>query len=1282
MPNPSDAPDAERRSARSRRAWSWRGRGEDDAVEAAAPSPLPAPDIPAEDADRPPVPAVDADSSAPSSGPDEAERADPDGEPVDEGGPAVHEVLAAWREELALLGGRTTLVDDRPGAPGGADVAVLDIAAAHPSGLAQFWAGRPTRLSSLFREPGVHAEARQRARALRTAAAEVAEEHGVDPCALAVGLVRWQAPAARGNEAVDVHAPALLQSLRLRARGVGQLDEDLELSASVRLNPELVRLLVERGYALDARAVLEPFGDGMGDTHRRALRVLRELTAGVPGLRVTDRAVVGLFLDLAPSLVADATALREQLASSPLVRAIATTTAGGPRPAVAVAPAALPWGPPGAVVLDLDPDQQGVLDAVAQGRSVRVEARPGTGATQLVAQVLASAAAAGRRSLLVASQRQEVTDVVARLGQRGLDALVGGRARGAEGAEPAQAGPVVDGDDPAEMVRRATESLRAGHRALHELAPGLGVSGQEVLHRLAHLAALPEVPRSPVRLADRDVRAVAAEGVPRVVGLVREAARLGAFDRALLDSPWYRAALQTSGEASKALARAQRMAGTTLPVLRGRLRELTDRTGLAEPRTLEGAEERLRLLVDVRSTLDVFLPAVYERSLEDLIGALAPESPWRARRRAQREASELVRPGHRTGNLYGALLQADAERRAWADAAVDGGLPRVPRGIGDAQRALAEMTAEVDALEPVLSPTPAGAHLGAVDLEALGARLLALAEDPDARSVLPRRVDVLVHLASLGLAPLVAELAERCVDEETAGLEAEHVWWSSALDAMLEGLGGHWLDELAPGRADEARAALQAGLDGLARADARRLVDSLPAEPVVRCASPLTVPRLLAQDLRPGADGAADGPADPPVDVVVLAGAHGAGLAESVLTLVRGAQVVVVGDPAGPGPAAGVIGSGAVERSVAARTSAWEATEGLLEEHVLHHQHRMPRDLAPVVAAAREQAVQTSTDGREVVQHTVPAPPGARPVVRDLVAAGTGRPDDEGVVHSPQAEVDRVVAVVADHARTSPERSLAVLAATREHARRIADALRVELAAHPALADVLARRGPEPFVVTDLTRSEGCVRDVVVLTTALGRAGQGRAPSGFGPLDAPGGEKALACAVSRARRRLHVVTCLTAHDLAPDRLRTPGARALHDLLAAVEVAAHADVGVGGAQAEGAQADGAVDVTRGSDAARRVAADDPVLATLVQRLAGEGATVDAACEPGDPDLVVRAGGGSVAVLGDVGALDPLRRTGQARGLRQQGWSVVHVGSLEMHQDVEAVTARVLGAVRRP
>ncbi|ROS78728.1 hypothetical protein [Cellulomonas sp. PhB143] len=115
----------------------------------------------------------------------------------------VRGAVAGWRASLVDLAGGSSLAD-----VGLLGDAVLDLSGAHPSGLAQLFAGRPTRLSNIFRETsGAMPAARRRARAVAARSAEYGQTYGVPATYLAIGVATWSAGSPT-PEADDVVALA------------------------------------------------------------------------------------------------------------------------------------------------------------------------------------------------------------------------------------------------------------------------------------------------------------------------------------------------------------------------------------------------------------------------------------------------------------------------------------------------------------------------------------------------------------------------------------------------------------------------------------------------------------------------------------------------------------------------------------------------------------------------------------------------------------------------------------------------------------------------------------------------------------------------------------------------------------------------------------------------------------------------------------------------------------------------------------------------------------------
>ncbi|ERH20996.1 hypothetical protein HMPREF1979_03255, partial [Actinomyces johnsonii F0542] len=102
--------------------------------------------------------------------------------------------LSDWRSQLVDLGGVASL-DDITLLDG-----VVDLTAAHPSGLAQLYAGRPTHLSSIVRERNALGEARQSLREVSARTDILARQFGVAPVYLAIGVATWNETVPQDGE--------------------------------------------------------------------------------------------------------------------------------------------------------------------------------------------------------------------------------------------------------------------------------------------------------------------------------------------------------------------------------------------------------------------------------------------------------------------------------------------------------------------------------------------------------------------------------------------------------------------------------------------------------------------------------------------------------------------------------------------------------------------------------------------------------------------------------------------------------------------------------------------------------------------------------------------------------------------------------------------------------------------------------------------------------------------------------------------------------------------------
>ncbi len=1117
----------------------------------------------------------------------------------------VEGMVATWRAGLVEAAGASTLADvDELGD------AVLDLSAAHPSGLAQLFAGRPTRLSSLVREVAALGAARRRARQVAARATVYTQQFGIAPTSLAIGIATWvertvpdvatddvaalasatkggaakggagkagRAPAGPATDDLPeprvVHAPVLLRPVTLRARGAAEADYELALEPTIEVNPVLARALRARGALLDPGAVARATFTDTGFDPNGALARLASLGwAVLEDFQLTERVVVGTFVHPGQVIVDDLDALAGAVGRHEVLAALAGVDEARdrlsrplPKPQAGDRDPQLDRG-----LGDLDPAQQHLLEVVATGAHVFVDAPAGTDVTGTLAALVADAAAAGRTVLYVPGHRRAAVALGERLERLGAGDLLldvapeaGWRSAAtrrllaAMTLEP----PVVDDRSVSELQRALVahrEALRGYVRGLHTPRQPWNVSAYDALQELARLTSTRPTPRTTVRLDPDVARVLDGPARAKAAADLLRAGELGAYSLRPSDTPWYGAELRTAADAATALARIDRLLAV-LPEVMARAEAAVADVGLTVPTTIAGWAAQMVLIDEVRASLDLFQPLVFERTAADLVAATASKA-WRAqrgiemgrlvRRRLRKQARDMVRPGRPVADLHTALLDVQRRRELWQEHCPGGGWPRLPDGLEVMEADFLAVRTDLDALDEVLATTPEGSGLAALPTADLLDRLTRLRAGAGALDTLPNRTALVRHLRGAGLGALVDDLAERHVPPAMAAAELDLAWWSTvfeqilALDPALAGYDGATLDALSTRYAQLDRAHV-AGLVGPVRSatikamgstmrqqreQAEGLFSELIEERVtslrdvmarypdvarrlrpVVAASPMLVPQVL--------------PAARTVDLVVLDAATRTPVEVVVPAIARGRQVVVVGD---------------------ARCASGSAVRELAEvlPHVELHADASRRDpwlTAFLVAHGYAGALR-------------PTPlPSSAPLVRLELVDGTGLPGVEsGIVDSTREEVDRVVELVLDHAMSHPGESLAVVTATARHADAVREQVLGEARGNAAVAALFDEGRADPFVVVDLASVAGLRRDAVIFSLGLGRTPHRRVLHSFGPISAPAGDALLLDALGSAQHRLTVVASFSAQDVDHARLRGPGPALLVDLLAFAE----------------------------------------------------------------------------------------------------------------------------------
>ncbi|NYF97819.1 DUF4011 domain-containing protein [Janibacter cremeus] len=1079
----------------------------------------------------------------------------------------VPAALTSLRRELSDLGGPNTLIWPAR------DPHVVDLSAAHPGGVAMLLAGRDARLSDLVREPGALLRAQRHAARLSEHVDAIEEEHGVRTCFLAMGSASWDVP---GQDEQPI-APILLRRAALRRLRPGP-DFALDLADRVELNPALLAYL--RGSLrlhLDGdELVALGRGDGPGFNPTPVYDALREHCADLPGLQITPRIVIGSFPYGKAEALADITALSEpdRLTETAPLRALLT---GRP-----ITPAREPRSTADTAVSDVTADQQAVLDRVAAGESLFVDAPPGTGAARLVAATIAAATARGRSVLLLSEKTAPIGGVRAELERVGLSDLLLQVSDPAAEVDPTAvttrwpARPPEGEGHFAAPGRRAGEAARLleGHtEATHTKREPWGVSIADAHDAMVTLGTRRPAPRSRVRLTGATLEAIDPAGRDALVVQLTGVAKRRAWRPGRQEQPWAGARMHTHHDVDDVLAALERLRGDEGGLARLRSTVRTVFADIAEPRAACPADygRFLSGIEEISDTLEVFRAEVFDTPLDDLLAATAPAGSASGReplgvferRRLRHQASKLLRPGRPPADVHAALALAATQRRSWSRLTGGGGRPRIPTDIDRAHGAYERVYADLTHLGAVLADTPVGGRLLDTPWDELERRLDDLAKDTIGARAIPEVIDDLDDLRARGLGELFDDLAARRVDPADVGDEVRFVWWGSVLaeasrDERYGEVSGDDLDnalrtfveaDRASLGANAARIALRQrehfhrvgrGMRPVAREVAAVEAGTLPGPPwnavverwggLLRAAAPAwaMAPFVVGQVL----------PLRERFDLVIVDDASRTTLARAFSGVARGSQLLVIGDRGQLPPRVWSADGGVAVAAAPKQSLADLAAQVLPTQPLRDSAYPRPRVTPRLGSSAAGEVVHPPT-------------PRGREDVHLVHVDGRGVLDERtGLVETTTSEVEAVLALVRTHLQKHSRRSLGIVAFSRRHADEIVHAIAELLASDRALAAAAAAL-PEPLIAKSADRWQREQRDRVIVSVGFGRTPQGALVNHLGALSGPLGEQLVLLAATRARRTATWVTTFSRSDF-KDNPDQAGHRALRTLLMSIE----------------------------------------------------------------------------------------------------------------------------------
>ncbi len=1091
-----------------------------------------------------------------------------------------------WTGQLVDLTARNNLLYYRDLKAG-----TLDLGPVPEDRLFDLLGGRSLPVSRLFLEEAARSDAVRRARTIRNRGQEHFEERGLETVYLACGMATW----TRSDSSATPCAPVLLVPARISARGAAQEDLDLAVTGELEVNPTLLQMLAsEFDVKCEPEELMKASGmDGAIDTPGEldlAFLWLARKAASVPGFLVSRRFVVGTFSYAKLPMVKDLESAFDVMEKHDLVAAIAgdeeARQAVGRRCATELTERQPDFEPPADefLVLDADASQNYAINAVLRGQDLIIKGPPGTGKSQTIANLISTLVARGRRVLFVAEKRAAIDAVLSRLEGVGLADLVldmhgGGGSRRQVAQELASAlaglGRVPQGNytKAHEHLVARRDELNAREEALHAPRPPWGVSLFEVQNGIL---ALDPSAQTQVRFRRRVLKGLA--------GPAREAARenlrtyvsLGGPELTESGSPWARSSITSSEGCEAAQALAERIRHHSLPNTRAALESAATETGLRLPQELDGWPERFAAWDQASQTLEVFEASLFDEPLAEHEAALAPLGEGAAKRaaaaltsgefRAARAAVKgHVRPGVSAKGpaLLAKLTAARTQADSWRSLSDRDSAPAVPPQLEQLRASFGQLQAELDVLREV-----SGAPLDgtADDIEDT---LDALLDDAVTLGRLPELFRLRTALEGAGLAELLEDCANRNLTPESAQLAFDHAWHCSLLDhirfsdSRVGAFDGDQHSRVVTEFQAADRQHIETTAQRVRRISAEAAVraqdsydqqaallvsqaarkrghlsmrqlfsgapDVLLALKPCWAMSPLVVSQLLPNDQQY-------------FDVVVFDEASQVRPADAVPAILRGKRVVVAGDErqlpptsfftgAVPDGDGGATPDGALAVD-AGYESILEALLPFLDCRMLgwHYRSQDERLIAfsNVYLYDRGMTTFPGVSGPDCIQHL-------------HVPHVAGEPGSE---RSAAAEVNAVVDLVLEHAEQRPNETLGVIAMGITHADRIDEALRQRLRERSDLDAFFDDRNAERFFIKNLERVQGDERDAIILSIGYGKNAEGRLLYRFGPLNQEGGERRLNVAVTRAKRRMTLVSSFAFADMDPDRSSARGVELL------------------------------------------------------------------------------------------------------------------------------------------
>lgn len=1082
----------------------------------------------------------------------------------------ITKVSNEWRSAVVDFTRRNSLLVFKSG------TGTIPISLSAKSSIDLLLSGGTTGLSSLLSPETSLEMANKSADKLHKKQIYFLEELGVSPIHLAIGLAKWDEPALPDddNKSKRANAPVFLLPLEIEKSKLSGDIWKLRATQDLKINGVLVHAAESAGIRFDEEQFLESLAEQMSlEALIASLADVQNRLKGLADFAIDASIHLAAFSYQDEAIYRDLADVKAILASD-VARALA-----GDGEAILklqdikeVQIDAPDRQSPSLenLILDADSSQIEAINSALAGNTLVIEGPPGTGKSQTISNLLAECLAQNKKVLFVAQKRAAIDAVLKRLSEKGLDALVLDVHEASRGpqvaAQLAAAYSNMRQTPPVDLARVhgelvASRDLLVGIRdafVAHPRGLGLNLAELRSLYYSIPTEFFPDWQMNAdtlSRLSDEDYRAVKSA------------------IRAIAESGGFTEGFETSSESWN----------VKLVRTRSDLTALIEESKLFETFTLGKLEELAGDRVSSTASISYLVHEARFVALGGWLNSVAPKL-----------AKKMRSPTLLASMRFARGLNVN-ERLTWTQklkGSISSSffLPKNPelalevlelylelQSLGDPVQAVLyasgldyqdwQKSLAVTAQAIRLTQSVQGLELDSISAGDFSLHLKGLSRDAGQFKIATfwESFDL---LASKGLEGHIPDLRAQSAKQGLSIDDFEKVFDAAAsrsliesvlsYDPKLQGVDSQTLERASRRfKASDRRHIEQNSLKikRIAAANFKTAVDSHPLESVFlegearkkRAHKPLRALIAKAPNLMFAAKPiwamspiqvASYLPRRQMFDLVIFDEASQVKPEMAIPAVIRGKTLVVTGDSNQLPPTNFFSGGGLeyfgeevaddeLESTTRDSESILEAMErviGSKKRRLLwHYRSRDERLIALSNIEIYGNSLTTfpASDSQDAVEHVLVLKGKHQKVASD----------------SQNDEVEKVLDLIKLHVLQRPEESLGVITFGTSHLQKLEIAIQRERSINTELDNWIERQVAEPFFLKNLERVQGDERDAIIISTGYGKDSNGKMNLRWGPLNSENGRRRLNVAITRAKRRMTLVTNFSLAELSNQNVR-------------------------------------------------------------------------------------------------------------------------------------------------